>query len=153
MPGQTMHHIKIVERDYTQLYKRFISLGDKVKLNGLGAHGNKYHCDDVYEDILKSNHFTNENIDGNEYPSLKEAKSAANVILQLSSLTNGELARRAYQNAEKKTGMQLTDLAEGNTAVRINFEDLKSKPHRYLSSPVWSYLFMMAGLIQLIHTM
>ncbi|MCF8339020.1 MAG: nitrate reductase subunit alpha [Bacteroidales bacterium] len=140
IPGKTMHKLKIVERDYSRLYERFISLGDKVKANGLGAHGNSYHCDDVYEEIIDSAHFLKEKIDGKQYPSLKEAQSAANVVLRLSSLTNGELAMRAYRNAEKKTGLKLTDIAEGSTNVRISFHDLKSHPHRYNNSPVWSGL-------------
>ena len=38
IPGKTMHKMKLVERDYTQIYQKFISLGDGIARNGLGAH-------------------------------------------------------------------------------------------------------------------
>jgi len=63
-----------------------------------------------------------------------------NAILRLSSLTNGELSYRAYKNAEKKTGLQLTDLAEGSRDVRISYADLQAQPRRYNNSPLWSGL-------------
>ncbi len=138
VPGKTMHKLAVVDRDYTKIYEKFISLGDKIKKTGLGAQGNSYQCADQYDAMLKSNHFNVERIDGKEYPSIKEDKWAADAVLHLSSLTNGELACRAYENAEKKTGMPLADLAEGSRDVRINYADLQAQPRRYNNSPLWS---------------
>ena len=140
IPGKTMHNIVVVDRDYTQLYDKFIALGENVKTNGLGAHGNHYRCEDVYEEMIKSNHFPNEKFDGKIYPSLKEDVSAANVVMKLSSLTNGELAFRAYKNAEKNTGLVLADIAEGSKDVHINYADIQAQPRRYNASPLWSGL-------------
>jgi len=140
IPGKTMHDIAIVDRDYTMLYEKFIALGDNIKKTGLGAHGNHYHCDDTYDELVESNHFPVEKIDGKVYPSLKEDVSAANVVLHLSSLANGELARRAYKNIEKKTGLVLADLAEGNQQVNLRYADLQAQPRRYNTSPLWSGL-------------
>ncbi len=39
MPGKTMPHLRVVERDYANLYNRFISLGPGIRDNGLSAHG------------------------------------------------------------------------------------------------------------------
>ena len=61
--------------------------------------------------MTSSNHFPVERRNGSVYPSLKEDVSAANAVLQLSTLTNGELNVRAYENMEKKTGLPLADLA------------------------------------------
>jgi nitrate reductase alpha subunit len=140
IPGKTMHKIAVVERDYTQIYDKFISLGEGVRNNGLGAHGNHYMCEDEYDELIESNHFPVEKYNGKTFPSLKEDKSAANVILHLSSLTNGELTYRAYENMEKKSGLKLTDLAEGSKDVRIRYEDLQAQPKRYNTSPLWSGL-------------
>ncbi len=140
IPGKTMHKIAIQRRDYTQIYNKFISLGDKIKKKGLGAHGNHYKCEDFYDEMLESNHFKTININGKKYPSIKEAVDAANAVLHLSSLTNGELTHRAYEFMEKKTGMVLTDLSEGSKDVRMNFSDLQAQPQRYKTSPVWSGL-------------
>lgn len=137
-PGKTMHKLSVVKRDYTQIYNKFISLGDKIKKTGLGAHGNHYDCADVYDELVNSNHIVKEKFNGVKYPSLKEAPSAADAILKLSTLTNGELTYRAYENAEKKTGLVLTDLAEGSREFSVNFNDLKRQPRRYKTSPVWS---------------
>ncbi|MBK7380021.1 MAG: nitrate reductase subunit alpha [Ignavibacteriales bacterium] len=140
IPGKTTHKIAIVKRDYTKIYDKFITLGPNAKAKGMGAHGNHYKCDDFYDDMITSNHFPTENIEGKVYPSLKEDVSAANAVLYLSSLTNGELTHRAYKYMESKTGLVLADLADGSRDVRINFKDLQAQPRRYNTSPVWSGL-------------
>ncbi|OGQ18122.1 MAG: nitrate reductase subunit alpha [Deltaproteobacteria bacterium RIFCSPHIGHO2_02_FULL_40_11] len=138
--GKTMHQLSVVDRDYTKLYEKFIALGDKIRATGLGAHGNHYMCEDQYDEMLTSHHFPKEEIAGKVYPSLKEDVSAANAVLHLSSLTNGELTYRAYQNAEKKTGLKLTDLSEGSRDFRVTYQDLQAQPRRYNTSPLWSGL-------------
>jgi nitrate reductase alpha subunit len=140
IPGKTMHKLAVVRRDYTKLYEKFISLGENVKTQGLGAHGNHYLCGGEYDEMIASNYFPVEKVDGKVYPSLKEDKSAANAILHLSTLTNGALTVRAYQNMEKKTGLKLADLGEGSKDVRINYADLQAQPRRYNTSPLWSGL-------------
>lgn len=140
IPGKTTHKIAIVERDYTKIYDKFISLGPNVKTKGLGAHGNHFKCEDFYDDMIKSNYFPVEKIDGKIYPSLKEDVSASNAVLYLSSLTNGELTNRAYKYMESKTGLALADLANGSRDVRMTFKDLQAQPRRYNTSPVWSGL-------------
>ncbi|MBI4406032.1 MAG: nitrate reductase subunit alpha [Deltaproteobacteria bacterium] len=140
IPGKTMHNIAIVHRDYTKLYEKFIALGENVKKNGLGAHGNHYLCADIYEQIINSNHYPVETQDGKTYPSLKEDVWAANLVLKLSSLTNGELTVRAFENAQNNTGVQLADIAQGSKDVRISYADIQAQPRRYNTSPLWSGL-------------
>src|SRR3989338_10806774 len=140
IPGKTMHKLVVVDRDYKDIYKKFISLGRETREKGLGAHGNHYDCVEQYDELLVSNHFHTEEVDGKKYPSLKEDVWAADVVLHLSSLTNGELAVRAYKTAEKKTGLVLADLAEGDRNVRIYYSNLQAQPRRYLNSPLWSGL-------------
>jgi len=139
IPGKTMHKIKLVERDYTRIYQKFISLGKGIANNGLGAHGNHFMCDDVYEEMLEHRNHIQE-FDGNEYPSIREDVEAANAVLKLSTLTNGKLNYRAYQNMEKKTGLVLADLGEGSKDVSIDYKDLQAQPRRYNTSPLWSGL-------------
>ncbi len=73
---------------------------------------------------------------GRRYPSLATAVEAANVILRLAPETNGELAYRAFEAEEKKVGLPLTDLAEKNRGVRMDFDDLGRQPRRLLNSPM-----------------
>ena len=140
VPGKTMHKLAIVERDYTKLYDKFIALGKNVRNNGLGAHGNHYNCEDEYDDMLSAPDHHVEKIGDKIYPSLKEDEWAANAVLKLSSLTNGELTVRAYKNIEKKTGLVLSDIAEGSKDIRIDYKALQAQPRRYNTSPVWSGL-------------
>ena len=142
IPGKTMHKIVVQERDYTKIYDKYITLGRRVRDNGLGAHGNSYKVDDFYDKMIESNHFATETIDGVKYPSLKEDVSAINAVLNLSSVTNGKLAVRAYENAEKKTGLDLSNIVKHKEGVRMQYKDLQKAPHRYHSSPVWSGLMM-----------
>ncbi|MCB0404949.1 MAG: nitrate reductase subunit alpha [Bdellovibrionales bacterium] len=135
VPGKSMYKLAVVERDYTKIYDRFIALGPNAA-KGLGAHGVSYETEDFYKAMLTT-HPTVE-LDGQKYPSLKEAVHACNAVLHLASETNGELAYRAYQTMEKKTGLKLADLAEKSRSTRIQFADLVAKPTRLLCSPVWS---------------
>lgn len=136
IPEKTMHNIVVLERDYTQIYSKFIALGPNIR-NGIGAHGNSFNCSDYYDMMFEDKDHLQE-VNGKMYPSLKDDEEAVNAILHLSSLTNGVLANRAYENAEKRTGLKLTDLSEGNKNVKLNFDDLKSQPRRYINSPIWS---------------
>ncbi len=140
IPGKTMHKIAVVDRDYTKIYDKFISLGDNIRKNGLGAHGNHFMCEEAFDEMIESNHFPVEHIEGKLRPSIKEDEWAANAVLQLSTLTNGALNVRAYENAEKKTGLVLADLGKGSEDIKITYADLLSQPRRYNTSPLWSGL-------------
>jgi len=140
IPGKNMHKLAIVDREYAQIYQKFISLGTNIKNQGLGAHGVHYKCDDVYDEMMDSAHFPVEKWNDKSYPSLKEDIWAANTVLKLSSLTNGVLTVRAYEYIEKKSGLVLTDLAEGSKDVNIDYKDLQAQPRRYNTSPLWSGL-------------
>jgi len=136
IPGKTMGNLKVVERDFTKVYKKFISLGPNFRNNGLAVHGTSYPVDDLY-DAYKNDHPT-ETWDGETYPSLRQDRSVCEAILHFAAETNGELAYRAYQSESKKTGIDHTHLAEGNRQVKYNFNDLISKPCRVLTTPYWT---------------
>jgi nitrate reductase alpha subunit len=136
LPGKTMPHLKVVERDYPNLYRRFISLGPQARVQGIGAHGVHWDIKELYDDLLKT--APTVRWGERQYPSLDSAIHAANVILRLAPETNGESAYRAYEAHERLVGLPLTDLAEQNRGVVMSFEDLKQQPRRILTSPCWS---------------
>ncbi len=138
VPGKSMHNIVTVERDYSQLYNKFISLGDNVR-NGIGAHGTSFMVDDYYDQMLLGDKRLN-TISGKTYPSIKEDVEAIDVVLLLSSLTNGKLSERAYRTAEKNTGLDLSKLRPANNEASVTYKDLQAQPHRLLNSPIWSGL-------------
>jgi len=140
IPGKTMGHLAVVERDYVNLYNQFISLGPLVRKTGMGAHGVKFAVEDFYDEIVESKSHPVIEWGGKKYPSLKRAEEAADAILWFAPETNGELAYRAYQFIEKKVGLPLADLAEKARGSRVTYKDLQSQPRRLLNSPIWSGL-------------
>ena len=136
-----MHKIVFKDRDYTKIYDKFISLGKGVAENGLGAHGNHYMCEDVYEEMLEHRQHISKWDDGTEYPSLKADVEAINAVLKLSTLTNGKLTDRAYKNMSEKIGVpEIAELGKPYRDVKIEYRDLQAQPKRYNSSPLWSGL-------------
>ncbi len=138
VPGKTMPGLKFVRRDYRNLYRQFISFGRGARDNGIGAHGTGYRIDDFYDKMIET-HPTTEWED-QKYPSLDKDKYVCNLILNLATVTNGELAYRSYKNMEKKVGLPLADLAEKNRDVRVSFDDIVAQPRRFVNSPMWSGL-------------
>ncbi|NOY15311.1 MAG: nitrate reductase subunit alpha, partial [Gammaproteobacteria bacterium] len=138
IPGKSMHKLAIVDRDYTKIYEKYITLGDNIRKKGLGAHGNHYMCEAEYDEMIESNHFPTREFEGKIYPSIEEDEMACNAVLHLSTLTNGKLTVRAYENMEKKTGLDLVDLGKGSEDVKIRYADLQAQPRRYNNSPLWS---------------
>ena len=135
IPGKTMPKFRVVERDYTQLYEKMVTLGPAVEKNGVGMHGLSIPVEDFYKELAERQPRLYQ---GEKRPSLEEPRQVAEAILLLDPVSNGELAYRAFLDEEKKTGVRLTDLAEGNRHVRISFKDLVAQPRRQLTTPTWS---------------
>lgn len=138
IPGKTMPGLKIVTRDYANLYNQFVSFGPVARSHGIGAHGTHYDVADQYDLELEARPTVSWN--GGRYPSLVEDEQVCNIILRFATVTNGELSYRSYRNMEKRVGLPLAQLAEKNRGVRVDFEDLQGRPQRMLNSPVWSGL-------------
>jgi nitrate reductase alpha subunit len=138
IPGKTMHQIVTVERDFTKIHEKFITLGKNVR-NGLGAHGISFRCDDFYDRLLEDEGHVIK-IGQEMFPSIKEDIQAINAVLLLSSVTNGLLSGRAFDDAGKNTGIDLSDISPVNNDISITFNDLIAQPRRLLNSPLWSGL-------------
>ncbi|HUO56635.1 MAG TPA: molybdopterin-dependent oxidoreductase, partial [bacterium] len=136
IPGKTAPNLKVVTRDYVNLYKKYISLGKNFRDNGLGLHGTIYPVSDLYDKYLETHPV--ETWGGQTYPSLRQDLSACEVILHFAAETNGELAYRAYDAESHKTGIDHTHLAADTRSVLYSFKDLVSQPRRYLTTPFWT---------------
>jgi nitrate reductase alpha subunit len=136
VPGKTMPGLAVVERDYPNLARRFVSYGPVVRKAGLSAHGITWPVEDLYDELVRNG--PAEEWGGARYPSLSRARDAADVILALAPETNGESAWRAFHAEEKKVGLPLADLAERTRGVRVGFDDLSRQPRRLLDSPCWT---------------
>jgi nitrate reductase alpha subunit len=138
IPGKTMPNLKVVYRDYKNLYNQFISYGSKARENGLGAHGTHYHIEDEYDRIKEEKAI--ETWDGQIYPSLREDEDVCDVILRLATVTNGELSFRSYKDMEEKVGLPLTHLVANERDKIITYKEIQSRIHRFNNSPMWSGL-------------
>lgn len=136
LPGVTMPNLAVIERDYVNLYNRFISLGPAAQKEGIGAHGIRWPMEDLYSNLLDDGPTVNWG--GRQYPSLDQARDAADVILYLAPETNGEISYRAFKAEEDKIGLPLADLAEPHRGTRYTFKDLLQQPRRVLNSPIWT---------------
>jgi nitrate reductase alpha subunit len=146
IPGKTMPHFRVVERDYANLYNRFISLGPKVREDGFSGNGVHVPAKEFYDELLENpvggspdpRHLRCVEWGSKKYPSLEDALDAANALLHLAPETNGAVSYAAFKHEEEVTGVPLADLAEGVRDVRMTFFDLTRQVRRTLISPCWS---------------
>ncbi len=142
VPGKTMPNIKVVERDYTKVYERYVTLGPEVtKPNGYGAKGINCDLTPIYED-LKENFLV-----GEKYgrPSLERPEHVAEVILRISPETDGKTSRILWETLEEQTGLDFSEIYGPQEEVHINFKDIISQPRRTLNSPHWSGMETFVG--------
>jgi len=148
IPGKTMPHLRLVERDYVNLYRRFISLGPNLRQDGLSGNGVHIPIEKFYDELQQSpvggtpdpRRTRCVEWDGKKYPSLEDALDAANILLYLAPETNGEVSYTAFQHEEERVGLPLADLAEKIRGVRMTFHDLTRQVRRTLISPCWTGL-------------
>jgi nitrate reductase alpha subunit len=146
IPGITMPHLKVVERDYVNLYKRFISLGPRLREDGISGHGVHIPIEKFYDELLENpvggspdpRHMRCIEWDGQKYPRIEDALDAANVLLHLAPETNGEVSYAGFKAEEERVGLPLADLADDVRGVRMNFGDITRQVRRTLISPCWT---------------
>ena len=146
IPGKTMPHVRVVRRDYANLYNQFISFGRRSREAGVAANGVQIPIRTQYDALLTAP--TGGSPDprrtrcvewgGIVYPSLEDTLDAANVLLAVAPETNGEVAYAAFAHEQERVGRQLVDLAEETRHVEMTFAELATQPKRVLTSPVWS---------------
>jgi nitrate reductase alpha subunit len=136
VPGKTMPNLAIVERDYVNLYDRFMSVGPGM--GKLGAHGVNWDAGDVHEMLLER--MPTRTWNGKSHIDLEDEKVVADVILAFAPETNGELAYRSYQNLEKRVGKPLAQISAGDRNFRMTWEEITQKPRRFISTAIWSGL-------------
>ncbi len=138
IPGKTMPGLKIVTRDYKNIYNQFITFGPLARDNGLGAHGTSYAIKDHYESALES--LPTQECNGEKYLSLREDEEVCNIILRFASVTNGELSYRSYKNMEERVGLPLAHLVEKSRDISLSYKELQAQPRRFINTPMWSGL-------------
>jgi len=132
IPGKTAPAMKVVERDYPNLYKRFTTLGPLLEKLGNACKGMAWDTADEVDFLKKLNGTT----EGRA--KIESDIDACEVILSLAPETNGEVAVKSWAALSKTTGRDHTHLAKPKEDEKIRFRDLQSQPRKIISSPIWS---------------
>ncbi|MGA4514849.1 nitrate reductase subunit alpha [Staphylococcus caledonicus] len=140
IPGKTMPNFSIVERDYTKIYDKYVTLGPKLENGKIGAHGVSYGVKDEYDE-LKSivGTWNDDNNDSvrNDRPRIDTARKVADAILNISSATNGKLSQKSYEDLENQTGMELKDISKERASEKISFLNITSQPREVIPTAVF----------------
>lgn len=139
IPGKTMPNLKLIKRDYTEIYNQFISLGPNVSTGKIGGEGYSYSVKEQYEELKNVNR-TYRTSDGVNQgcPKIYDEKQVANAILTLSSTSNGQVAQKAWEDAEAKTGRSLVDINDGAQNVKMDFKQITVQPRETIPTPIFS---------------
>lgn len=140
VPGLTMPRLTVVRRHLDQLHQQMTSLGPGVRENGVAVHGLRVPVTEFYDELARRRPAPAQNGDTAPKPSLRYARDVCDAILALDPASNGELAHRAFEAEEAKTGRPLTHLARGQRDTRTSFADIVAQPRRILTTPTWSGL-------------
>ncbi|MDP6227485.1 MAG: molybdopterin-dependent oxidoreductase, partial [Dehalococcoidia bacterium] len=131
-PGKYFPHITVVERDYTQVYDRMVSLGPRI--DHYGSKGHYADLTPIVEEELKNNEMLTVK-NGRIYA--ERSEQFCELICQIAPELNGRLAHMFFEEMEKKVGLPLTDLVEPVKGRRVHYKDLASQPRRIHTSPLW----------------
>lgn len=138
VPGQTMPNFAVVERDYTQIYDKFITLGPGLEDGKVGAHGVQYSPKEEYQELKSINGIYTDETIKNGRPRIDTARRAANMVLHMSSATNGVLSQKSYKDLEEKTGTDLVDISSDRAHERMTFNDITAQPREVIPTAVFS---------------
>lgn len=137
IPGKTMPQIHVVERDFKLIFEKMTSLGPNVKNTPYGIKGINWSADEEYDKLKKVLGTVRGGI-GDGCPSLDSALNACEAVLTLSSTSNGKMAVKAWEALEKKTDLELTDLAAEREEECFTFAQITAQPKTVITSPAFS---------------
>ncbi|MEV9641002.1 nitrate reductase subunit alpha [Mammaliicoccus sciuri] len=138
IPGKTMPGMTIVERDFTKIYDKYVTLGPLLSTGKTGAHGVSFSVAEEYELMKGINGIYEDDTIKDGLPKLYTAKHAAEAMLTLSSATNGRVSQRAFEAAEQDTGVELKDISADRAAERFTFANITAQPREVIPTPVFS---------------
>ncbi|KWX69828.1 nitrate reductase subunit alpha [Paenibacillus jilunlii] len=138
VPGKTMPNLSIVERDYTKIHDKYVSLGPNLVIGKAGAHGISFSVAEEYEELKRLNGVFYDETIKNGLPKIQTARQVADTILHLSSATNGRVSQKAYEQAEKDSGVVLRDISADRAAEKITFQSITAQPREVIPTPVFS---------------
>jgi len=137
VPGKNMPVLAVVERDYTAIADKLLTVGPLAEKLGFTVKNITYQVGHQVHQLAQKH---------GVYPSGPAAGRAAintdqrmaEAILTFSGTTNGELATQGFRDLERKTGRKLADLSLGSEEKLITFAATQQSPQPVITSPEWS---------------
>ncbi|MDO5570065.1 MAG: nitrate reductase subunit alpha [Bacteroidales bacterium] len=137
-PGKNMPNMVIVERNYSQIFNQFTSLGPLMSTKGNGAKGINWNAKQEVDYLGEHNFLVEEDNIAKGRPKIDSDIDGVNTILTLSPESNGEVGKKAWQSLKEKTGKDLSQLSSGHFSDHITFQQIERQPRRAFTSPCWS---------------
>jgi len=137
IPGKTAPNYIAVERDFSQIYAKFTSVGPLLDKLGNGGKGINWNTEIEVQHLRDLNGVVLEDTVAKGMAKLDTAIDACEMILMLAPETNGEVAVKAWHELEKATGREHAHLAEPKEDEKIRFRDIAAQPRKIISSPTW----------------
>ena len=137
IPGVTMPKLVEVERDYGAVADKLNAVGPLLDTLGTTTKGVTYDVTSSI-DYLRAKNGAVRGGAADGRPSLVRDVHVCEAILALSGTTNGHLAVQGFKTLEKRTGIEMHDLAAEHEGKQITFADTQAAPQPVITSPEWS---------------
>jgi nitrate reductase alpha subunit len=133
----TTPKLVMVERDYGAVADKMAALGPLLDRLGATTKGVHFEVEQEVQYLKRVNGVIPSGPAAGR-PALTRDTHACEAILALSGTTNGRLAVEGFRTLERRTGIQLSDLAAEAEGKRITFADTQARPVPVITSPEWS---------------
>ncbi|PAU90425.1 nitrate reductase subunit alpha [Kocuria sp. WN036] len=137
VPGKNLPNLAVVERDYTAIGEKFSAVGPLAERLGFTTKHITYDVSHQVDQLARLHGVFDSGAAAGR-PAVDTDARMAEAILLFSGTTNGELAVQGFETLEKRTGVELADLARGSEEKRISFADTQAAPVPVITSPEWS---------------
>lgn len=137
IPGKTMPGFAVVERDYTAIYDKYISVGPLLEKGKVGAHGVSFSVKEQYDELKLMLDTWEDDTVKNGLPRMDTARKVADVILNVSSASNGKVSQKSYDDLEEQTGMTLKDISSERASEKITFQNITAQPREVIPTAVF----------------
>ncbi|MBN4909061.1 nitrate reductase subunit alpha [Staphylococcus sp. EG-SA-13] len=137
IPGKTMPGFAVVERDYTAIYDKYVSVGPLLEKGKVGAHGVSFSVKEQYDELKLMLDTWEDDTVKNGLPRMDTARKVADVILNVSSASNGKVSQKSYDDLEQQTGMTLKDISSERASEKITFQNITAQPREVIPTAVF----------------
>jgi nitrate reductase alpha subunit len=137
VPGVTMPKLVVVERDFAAVAAKMGALGPLMDSLGATTKGVTFDLTREVDYLGRKNGLVRSG-PAKGRPSLARDVHVCEAILAMSGTTNGHLATQGFRTLERRTGVELADLAAEHEGKQITFADTQGPPVPVITSPEWS---------------